>query len=48
MKVLETDEAEMTLFHDLEYCKECDVTICHSCSPEECTLNEDLEEPDGA
>ena len=42
--MIETDEAELTPFHDLEWCEDCKVMICHSCSPEECTLNEDDEE----
>ncbi len=42
--MIETDEAELELFHDLEWCEDCKVMICHSCSPDECTLNLDQEE----
>jgi len=39
--VVETDEAELIYFHDLEWCEDCKVMICHSCSPDECSLNFD-------
>ena len=42
--MIEVDEAELELFHDLEWCKYCKVMICHSCSPEECSLNCDDED----
>lgn len=41
--MIEVDEAELELFHDLEWCEDCKVLICHSC-PDECTLNFDEEE----
>jgi len=32
------DEKELENFHDLEWCPDCEVMICHSCSPDVCSL----------
>ena len=36
--MVEVDEAELLYFHDISYCPDCDVLICHSCSTEKCSL----------